>query len=272
MSSPLGQAGGSRRAARPRVALVTWAEGAVALTALRLAVFVEEQGVPLELELDGLDAACRHVVVWGDGGEALGTARLHPDGDRAKIGRMAVRKPWRGKGLGKAMLAALVEEARRQGVTRLTLSAQTAALDFYAKAGFEATGPVFDDAGIPHRLMELTLTPSAPNRSTGGGLATVLAAALALAVFATACTPWRADYLKAQVHKASEEEVAARLGPPAEVKVLDSGGSEWVYHVFSDSIFNYSYRGHEAEADCREYLLTFNERHVLTYWLAQECL
>lgn len=158
-----------RQTASPCVHLVTWAEAAAALTALRMAVFVDEQGVPPELELDGLDAACRHVVVWGRGGEALGTARMHLDGHRAKIGRMALRKPWRGRGLGQAMLQALVEEARRLGVTTLVLSAQTAAVGFYAKAGFQAVGPVFDDAGIPHRRMELALTPSASVRSAGGG-------------------------------------------------------------------------------------------------------
>lgn len=169
MSSDLRKSGSTpRQAGSPCVDLVSWAAAVAALTACRQAVFVEEQGVPPELELDGLDAACRHVVVWGDRGEALGTARLHLEGDRAQIGRMAVRKPWRGRGLGQAMLRVLMEEARRQGVTTLTLSAQTAALGFYAKAGFEATGPVFEDAGIPHRRMELTLTPSASVRSAGG--------------------------------------------------------------------------------------------------------
>ena len=107
---------------------------------------------------------------------------------------------------------------------------------------------------------------------SAGGIAKVVAAGLILWVLGTACTPWQADYLKAQVSKASEEEVTARLGHPAEVKVLEDGGSEWIYHVFSDSLFDYSYRGHEAEPDCREYILTFNERHILTYWLTQECL
>ena len=169
MSSPLRQPdAASRPAAAPRIELVSWAEAAAPLTALRLAVFVEEQGVPPELELDGLDGACRHVVVRGERGEALATARLHRVGDRAQIGRMAVLQPWRGRGFGKAMLHALLEEARRQGVARVTLSAQTTALGFYAKAGFEARGPVFIDAGIPHRRMELALEPAAPVRSPRG--------------------------------------------------------------------------------------------------------
>lgn len=94
---------------------------------------------------------------------------------------------------------------------------------------------------------------------------------VALLPLLPACTPWQADYLKSQVHRASEEEVTARLGHPTEVKVLEGGGTEWIYHVFSDSPFDYAYKGHEAEPDCREYILTFNERRVLTYWLMQEC-
>lgn len=140
-----------------RIELVEWSSASARLTALRLAVFVEEQGVPPDFELDGLDADCRHVVVWS-AGEAVGTARLHRSGTEGKIGRMAVLKPWRGRGLGKAMLNLLLDQAREQGLTRIVLSAQTAAFGFYAKAGFEATGPVFDDAGIPHCLMALALS------------------------------------------------------------------------------------------------------------------
>lgn len=164
MPSPLRQPDAACRQAVPHIDVVEWAAASEALTALRLAVFVEEQGVPRDLELDGLDPECRHVVAWNTPGEAVGTARLHRQGDGAKIGRMAVLKPWRGLGLGRAMLAALLDEARALGVTRITLSAQAAAVGFYAKAGFEAAGPVFDDAGIPHRLMTLTL----PGSGAGG--------------------------------------------------------------------------------------------------------
>lgn len=93
----------------------------------------------------------------------------------------------------------------------------------------------------------------------------------AVAGLLPACSSWQADYLAQQVHRASQEEVAARLGRPTEVKQLQGGGTEWLYHVFSDSMFNYAYRGHPAEQDCREYILTFDERGVLTYWLQQDC-
>lgn len=85
------------------------------------------------------------------------------------------------------------------------------------------------------------------------------------------CASWQADYLAQQIHKASQEDVAARLGQPTQVKALDGGGTEWLYNVFSDSIFNYAYKGHPAEQDCAEYILTFNDRNILTYWLQQDC-
>ena len=85
------------------------------------------------------------------------------------------------------------------------------------------------------------------------------------------CSTWQANYLAEQVHKASQEEVAARLGRPTQVKPLEGGGTEWLYNVFSDSIFNYAYKGHPAELNCVEYILTFDERNVLTYWLQQDC-
>jgi len=104
----------------------------------------------------------------------------------------------------------------------------------------------------------------------GRAIRTVLAACLVLAL--SACTAWQATYLAEQLHKASEDEVAARLGKPTTVKTLEGGDTEWLYHYFPDSPFNYAYKGHPAEPDCQEYILTFNERRVLTYWLKQECL
>ena len=93
-----------------------------------------------------------------------------------------------------------------------------------------------------------------------------------LSVALPACTSWQAQYLTERMHKASQEEVTARLGKPTEVKKLDGGGTEWIYHYFPDSPFNYAYKGHPAEPDCQEYILTFDERQVLTYWLKQECV
>ena len=94
---------------------------------------------------------------------------------------------------------------------------------------------------------------------------------LLLLLGASACSTWQADYLKDQVHKATEQDVTARLGKPTEVKQLDDGGTEWLYHVFSTGLFDFGYKGQPAEQICKEYVLTFNERRILTYWIAQDC-
>lgn len=121
---------------------------------VREEVFVREQGVPLELEWDHFDSSSRHVLAETDGGEAIGTARLLPDGH---IGRMAVLPPWRGKGVGSAMLLFLVNEARRLGMAEVLLSAQTHALPFYRRHGFVPEGAPFMEAGIAHQAMRQRL-------------------------------------------------------------------------------------------------------------------
>ena len=119
--------------------------------ALRKAVFIDEQCVPADLEMDDLDPICQHVLAWKDG-IAVGTGRIAPDG---RIGRMAVSASCRGQGIGRDILNGLMRMGRDMGVERLYMSAQCQAIPFYEKAGFVASGPVFDDAGIDHRLMTL---------------------------------------------------------------------------------------------------------------------
>lgn len=114
---------------------------------LRFAVFVEEQKVPPEIELDDHDPECVHAVAFDGGDRAIGTGRLLPDGH---IGRMAVAQSARGQGVGSALLAALMSEARRRGHAQAVLSAQTHAVDFYRKHGYSVEGDPYDDAGIPH--------------------------------------------------------------------------------------------------------------------------
>ena len=121
---------------------------------LRFAVFVEEQRVPAEIELDSLDALSLHAVAFDADGEAVGTGRLLPDGH---IGRMAVAKPARGTGIGSALLRSLMDEARRRGHTHAVLSSQTHATEFYRKHGYSVDGSVYDDAGIPHIDMRCAL-------------------------------------------------------------------------------------------------------------------
>ena len=126
------------------------------LHAIRRIVFIEEQGVPESLEWDRYDARSQHVLAYEPEGIAVGTGRLLPDGH---IGRMAVLRPWRRRGVGSALLAALLDLARKQKLPLVRLHAQTHAVGFYAKHGFTVTSDEFPEAGIPHRAMELELRP-----------------------------------------------------------------------------------------------------------------
>jgi len=137
-----------------RVRLVDWRDAATTLSAIRTTVFVGEQGVPPEIEIDGRDPGCAHVLAESETGEAVGTGRLMPDG---RIGRMAVLAAWRGRGVGAAMLGALVAEARRRGFRETYLHAQAHAKAFYARHGFVVEGEEYLEAGIPHIGMRATL-------------------------------------------------------------------------------------------------------------------
>lgn len=137
-----------------RVRVVEWADAQRDIRAIRRTVFVEEQGVPEELDLDGLDQDCMHVLACDEHGQPIGTGRMTAD---EKIGRMAVLKPWRGQGVGRALLQTLLKEAGRRGLSQVYLAAQTQAIGFYEKHGFRATGDIFLDAGISHRNMILKL-------------------------------------------------------------------------------------------------------------------
>ena len=129
-----------------------------ACLAVRERVFVREQGVPPALEMDALDAAAVHFLLRDDAtGEALATARLFDKAGRAKIGRVAVLAEARGRGLGRQVMEAALAEARRREFPEAVLDAQTYAVPFYAGLGFIAEGDEFDDAGIPHFRMRLTL-------------------------------------------------------------------------------------------------------------------
>ena len=121
---------------------------------LRVEVFVVEQGVPVELEWDEADEVSTHAVAYDEAGQVIATGRLLPDGH---IGRMAVRKSARGQGIGSEVLAALLQEAKHRQFHVLVLHAQTHAVDFYTKHGFQIEGDEFLEAGIPHRRMTLKL-------------------------------------------------------------------------------------------------------------------
>jgi predicted GNAT family N-acyltransferase len=121
---------------------------------IRLRVFVREQGVPLEMELDRDDRIATHLLAEIHGKPA-GTARLVVKNGRAKIGRMAVLKSYRGKEIGKALLERAVGMARKRGAKIIYLHAQVSVVAFYEKSGFRSVGRVFSEAGIPHRKMVL---------------------------------------------------------------------------------------------------------------------
>lgn len=136
------------------VRLVDWPTAAERLSAVRRTVFIEEQRVPEDLEWDAEDARSVHALAESPGGWPVGTARLLPDGH---IGRMAVLPPWRRAGVGAALLRRLLDAAEARGDRVLRLNAQVHAIGFYERFGFAAHGPLFDDAGIPHRAMLLRL-------------------------------------------------------------------------------------------------------------------
>lgn len=137
-----------------RVVTGNWDTLGAEASRIRLEVFVEEQQVPLAEELDARDAQCLHAIAYDADGRAMGTGRLLPDGH---IGRMAVRKPWRGQGVGSLLLTALMDAARRRGDAEVVLDAQLHARAFYARHGFTEEGETFMDAGIPHRVMRRRL-------------------------------------------------------------------------------------------------------------------
>jgi predicted GNAT family N-acyltransferase len=138
-----------------RVRIVTWSEAGLRLAELRRRVFIDEQGVPFELEQDGLDAECVHVLAEAESGESIGTGRLLPDG---RIGRMAVLASHRSRGVGAAMLEALTTAASAAGLREVDLHAQLSARAFYERAGFRAEGAVYFEAGLPHVDMRKTLS------------------------------------------------------------------------------------------------------------------
>lgn len=125
---------------------------------LRMEVFVKEQGVPAEIEVDELDPICRHVVAVNRLGHAVATGRLISDAPSvARIGRMAVVREMRGSKLGHQVLDKLIEAARERGDKEVVLHAQVHAQNFYARAGFVPEGDVYDEAGIDHITMRAVM-------------------------------------------------------------------------------------------------------------------
>lgn len=137
--------------------LIERTEDLTAPHALRKEVFVEEQGVSMDEEMDDLDAEAVHFVASLDE-VPVGTCRILIKGETGKIGRICVVKSQRGTGLGASLVrAGLAYLSTQEGVTRAMLGSQEHAIGFYERLGFVAYGPTYMDAGIPHRDMERPL-------------------------------------------------------------------------------------------------------------------
>lgn len=131
-----------------------------------------EQGVSMREERDGLDGKALHLVVVDDGA-VVGTCRLLFEGNTVKLGRMAVARSRRGLGLARALLTEAEAQARDRGARRIVLAAQLSAEALYDRAGYEAYGDIFLDAGIEHVMMAKGLWGAGGrvggSRSAGGG-------------------------------------------------------------------------------------------------------
>ncbi|MFC9791064.1 GNAT family N-acetyltransferase [Streptomyces sp. NPDC127584] len=150
-----------------RVRVALGPEDREACFAVRREVFVVEQGVPQELEYDTYDATAVHVLAVREDGLPLGTGRLlhgadavgrtGADASVGSLGRLAVSEAARGLGVGAALVRGIEDAAREHGLTAVDLHAQTHALGFYERLGYEAYGPEFPDADMPHRAMRRAL-------------------------------------------------------------------------------------------------------------------
>ncbi len=136
-----------------RIELMSWEDARAHASPIRFRVFVEEQGVPREIELDEHDTACIHAVAF-EGETPVATGRLLPDGH---IGRMAVLAAWRGRGIGALLLQSLIVRAKQRGEREVALSAQVHAVRFYRRHGFVEDGDPYMEAGIPHQAMRRPL-------------------------------------------------------------------------------------------------------------------
>jgi YbgC/YbaW family acyl-CoA thioester hydrolase len=135
-----------------------WADLGPEASAVRTAVFVDEQRIPKELEWDEADHTAVHALARNRLGQAVATGRLLPaHSGVAKIGRMAVHRALRGTGVGRQVLLALMEAARLRGDHTVRLSAQRSAEGFYRRLGYVVVGETYEDAGIPHVDMEIRL-------------------------------------------------------------------------------------------------------------------
>ena len=142
------------------IPIKTWQDAKLDAYSIRRRVFVEEQGVPEEMELDEFDLNALHALAYADS-ECIGTARLvtlsGSIGNIGRIGRMAVLPKYRGQGIGRQLLEALLKASQSQNIKQVELHAQVSVIPFYEQFGFIAQGDIYDEAGIAHRDMILRI-------------------------------------------------------------------------------------------------------------------
>jgi predicted GNAT family N-acyltransferase len=138
-----------------RIESADWQQDQQQLIALRTEVFVDEQKVPVDMEIDGMDPQCLHVKAVDAGGNIIGTARLLPN---RYVGRMCVKNSHRKQGVGGNMLQFFIDYARQNQLPALMLNAQISAQSFYQAYGFEADSKIFMEADIEHIHMTLLLS------------------------------------------------------------------------------------------------------------------
>jgi len=138
------------------IAIVNWYDKKAEIISVRRAVFVEEQNVPESIDFDGSDPDFIHVLATEKNSLPVGTARINRKG---RIGRMAVLRKYRRRGIGRKMIQALMDYGRKNAITDFHVSAQITAIGFYKKMGFEPSGEEFIEAGIKHINMKLKKTP-----------------------------------------------------------------------------------------------------------------
>lgn len=137
------------------ILIKSWQDAKADAWEIRKKVFIEEQGVPENMELDEHDLAALHALAYR-GSQCVGTARLLTlPNNIGKIGRMAVLPAYRRQGIGRNLMGALLDQSKSQGITKLKLHAQLTAIPFYEQFGFIAEGDVYSEAGIAHRDMIL---------------------------------------------------------------------------------------------------------------------
>ena len=144
-----------------KIQLTQWNQHQSELKSIREQVFIQEQNVPIELEWDNEDETALHLLAQvevKDKSLAIGTARIIINNEHAHIGRMAVLSQWRNQGVGAKILQACIDICQQHGVKQIALNAQTVAIPFYQKVGFQVIGDEFMDAGIPHKKMQLVFT------------------------------------------------------------------------------------------------------------------